>query len=81
MINRREILTNEIYGITVKRRRVLICCVISKQKELTSTKKQLLSYLVELTQRKARAISQMAAASSSRVQLAPHLPVTRLTAR
>lgn len=50
MINRREILTNEIYGITVKKRRVLICCVISKQKELTSTKKQLLSYLVELTQ-------------------------------
>lgn len=50
MINRREILTNEIYGITVKKRREVIYCVISKQKELSSTKKQLLSYLVELIQ-------------------------------
>lgn len=49
MINRREILTNEIYGATAKKRGV-ICCIISKQKELSSTKKQLLSYLVELTQ-------------------------------
>ena len=50
MINRREILTNEIYVVTVKKERGVICCVISKQKGLTSTKKQLLSYLVELTQ-------------------------------